>query len=29
MMASLTPIHIAFQVSDPGNEAVNYVLVFR
>ena len=29
LMASLTPIHIAFRVSDPGNEAVNYVLVFR
>ncbi|HEY6599027.1 MAG TPA: DUF3426 domain-containing protein [Pseudomonadales bacterium] len=29
MMAALTPIHIAFNISDPGTEAVNYVLVFR
>lgn len=29
MMAALTPIHIAFNISDPGPEAVNYVLVFR
>ena len=29
LMPSLTPVHVALRISDPGNEAVNYKLQFR
>jgi hypothetical protein len=29
LIAPMTPIHIALEIADPGNDAVNYVMVFR
>jgi predicted Zn finger-like uncharacterized protein len=29
MIAPLTPVHIALEIEDPGQDAVNYVMVFR
>ncbi len=29
MMKPNTPVHIAFEIEDPGTDAVNYVMVFR
>jgi hypothetical protein len=29
MMAPRTPVHIALAIDDPGQDAVNYVMVFR
>jgi hypothetical protein len=29
LMAPMTPVHIALEIDDPGQDAVNYVMVFR